>query len=139
MAINNVGPIELCLAKTETGEFAVRAPKANAYCERLVGTVRRECLDFMIRLNERHLRRSLQCWITHYNLGCLIQQVRKVFSDRGLNIPDSGFLDFAVRAGLHNFQILVAAGNEKDSPENRDRFCTDFILQFVIQPERSYL
>jgi putative transposase len=47
----------------------VRAPKANAYCERLIGTVRRECLDFMIPLNERHLRRSLQCWITHYNQG----------------------------------------------------------------------
>jgi transposase InsO family protein len=47
----------------------VRAPKANAYCERLIGTVRRECLDFMIPLNERHLRRSLQGWITHYNQG----------------------------------------------------------------------
>ena len=47
----------------------VRAPKANAYSERLIGTVRRECLDFMIPLNERHLRRSLQCWITHYNQG----------------------------------------------------------------------
>jgi putative transposase len=47
----------------------VRAPKANAYCERLIGTVRRECLDFMIPLNARHLRRSLQCWVTHYNKG----------------------------------------------------------------------
>jgi hypothetical protein len=37
---------------------------SNAYCERLIGTVRRECVDFMIPLNERHLRRSLQCWIT---------------------------------------------------------------------------
>ena len=35
----------------------VQAPKANAYCERLVGTVRRECLDFLIPLNEKHLRR----------------------------------------------------------------------------------
>lgn len=38
----------------------VRAPQANAFCERLVGTIRRECLDFMIPLNERHLRRILQ-------------------------------------------------------------------------------
>lgn len=29
-----------------------RAPKANAYCERLVGSIRRECLDFMIPLGE---------------------------------------------------------------------------------------
>ena len=46
----------------------VQAPKANAYCERLVGTVRRECLDFLIPLNEKHLRRgvgpALQPWST---------------------------------------------------------------------------
>src|SRR5580700_1519821 len=47
----------------------VRAPKANAYCERLVGTVRRECLDFMIPLSERHLRMTLRSWVTHYNKG----------------------------------------------------------------------
>ena len=70
-------------------------------------------------------------------LNGLIQQVRKVFSDRGLKIPDAGFLDFAVRAGLHNFQILVAAGNEKDSPENQGQFCTDFILQLVGQSESA--
>ena len=47
----------------------MRAPKANTYCERLVGTVRRECLDFMIPLGERHLRMTLRSWITHYNKG----------------------------------------------------------------------
>jgi putative transposase len=45
----------------------VRAPKANSVCERLMGTVRRECLDFLIPLGERHLRRTLQLWIDHYN------------------------------------------------------------------------
>src|SRR5260370_26991968 len=30
----------------------VRAPQANSFCERLVGTMRRECLDFVIPLNE---------------------------------------------------------------------------------------
>jgi hypothetical protein len=47
----------------------VRAPKVNAYCERLIGTVRRECLDFMIPLGEKHLRRILREWISHYNHG----------------------------------------------------------------------
>src|SRR3974390_1102787 len=47
----------------------VRAPKANAYCERLVGSIRRECLDFMIPLGEKHLRRIVAEWVTHYNQG----------------------------------------------------------------------
>ena len=46
-----------------------RAPQANAYCERLVGTVRRECLDFLIPLGERHLRAILREWSAHYNQG----------------------------------------------------------------------
>ena len=46
-----------------------RAPQANAYCERLVGTVRRECLDFMIPLGERHLSKILAEWVRHYNQG----------------------------------------------------------------------
>jgi hypothetical protein len=44
-----------------------RAPKANAICERLVGTVRRECLDFLIPLNERHLKAILKACAPHYN------------------------------------------------------------------------
>jgi putative transposase len=36
----------------------IRAPKANAVCERLGGSLRRECLDFLIPLTERHLRPS---------------------------------------------------------------------------------
>jgi putative transposase len=39
----------------------VRSPMANAYCERVIGTIRRECLDHMIPLNERHLK----CIIHH--------------------------------------------------------------------------
>jgi putative transposase len=45
----------------------VRAPQANSYCERLVGTMRRECLDFLIPLSEKHLRRILRDWVGHYN------------------------------------------------------------------------
>src|ERR1700677_4922137 len=41
----------------------VRAPKADAFCERLIGTIRRECLDYLIPLNERHLNRILKEYV----------------------------------------------------------------------------
>ena len=46
-----------------------RAPQANAICERFLGTLRRECLDFIIPLTAPHLRRLLQEWMAHYNSG----------------------------------------------------------------------
>jgi putative transposase len=46
-----------------------RCPQANAFCERLIGTMRRECLDWMIMLNERHVRAVVQEWVAHYNRG----------------------------------------------------------------------
>ena len=41
----------------------VRTPQANAFCERVIGTMRRECLDWLIPFNERHLRQLLREWI----------------------------------------------------------------------------
>jgi transposase InsO family protein len=59
-----VGHLGLRVLKTP-----VRSPQANALCERLLGTLRRECLDFMIPLTEHHLRRLLHQWVRHYNAG----------------------------------------------------------------------
>ena len=39
--------------------IAPRSPWQNPYCERLIGSIRRECLDHLIVLNEDHLRRIL--------------------------------------------------------------------------------
>ena len=47
----------------------VRSPQANALCERLLGTLRRECLDYLIPLSENHVRWILQAWVLHYNAG----------------------------------------------------------------------
>jgi putative transposase len=47
----------------------VEAPKAKAFCERLVGTTRRECLDYLIPINERHLRLMLNEFVRYYNRG----------------------------------------------------------------------
>ena len=59
----------------------VRAPKANAVCERLVGTIRRECLDFLIPFGERHLKQVLTTWATHYNQA-------RVHTSLGPGVPD---------------------------------------------------
>jgi transposase InsO family protein len=62
----------------------VRAPKANAYAERFVGTVRRECLDWILIFGRRQLERTLRIYGEHYNahrphrgLGLVPPQIRR--------------------------------------------------------------
>jgi putative transposase len=45
----------------------VRAPRANAICERAIGTIRHECLDRMLILGRRHLEAVLVQYVEHYN------------------------------------------------------------------------
>jgi transposase InsO family protein len=90
----------------------VRCPQANAFCERLIGTMRRECLDWLIVLNERHLRSILQEWVAHYNqgrphasLGPGIPDVPfgKLARPNGHRIPDGHQVVAApILAGLHH-------------------------------------
>ena len=42
--------------------------KANGICEWVIGTIRRECLDWLIPLSEPHLRSMLKEWVTRYNV-----------------------------------------------------------------------
>ena len=44
-----------------------RVPQANGVAERFVRTVRSECLDWMLILNQQHLARILEMFVTHYN------------------------------------------------------------------------
>jgi putative transposase len=43
------------------------APRANAFCERWIRTVRTECLDWLLIFSRRHLERVLRIYIHHYN------------------------------------------------------------------------
>lgn len=48
-------------------KIPLRAPKANAYAERWVRSVRTECLDWILVWNRRHLERVLTAYVGHYN------------------------------------------------------------------------
>jgi putative transposase len=51
----------------ETLKTAPRAPRMNAHCERIIGTLRREALDQLLIWNETHARRVLDAHARHYN------------------------------------------------------------------------
>jgi len=58
-----------------------RCPQANSVCERVIGTIRRECLDWLIPISQRHLRSILKEWVEHYNRG-------RPHSALGPGVPD---------------------------------------------------
>jgi putative transposase len=45
---------------------APRSPWQNAYVERVIGSIRRECLDHIVIFNARHLRRVLSSYVDYY-------------------------------------------------------------------------
>jgi len=69
------------LGLVEVLRSPVASPKANAICERVNGTIRRECLDWVIPMSERHLRSILKEWSAHYNGG-------RCHSALGPGVPD---------------------------------------------------
>ena len=59
-----------CIAagsRIEVLRTPVRAPRANAICERFLGSVRRECLDHLLILHERQLRHVLRAYCAYFN------------------------------------------------------------------------
>jgi putative transposase len=54
-------------AEIEVLRTPVRAPRANAYCERFIGSLRRECLDHMLILSEQQLRRIVKEYVCYFN------------------------------------------------------------------------
>jgi putative transposase len=100
----------------------VASPKANAICERVIGTIRRECLVWLIPISEVHLRGILKEWVAHYNGGRSHGALGPVVSDpppKLALVPKSGFrhrlaagalvLARSIRGGLHHEYSLVTA------------------------------
>jgi len=69
----------------EQVRISPRSPWQNSYVERVIGSMRRECLDHMIIFNARHLRRMLKVYLdyyhrsrTHFGLGKDCPETREV-------------------------------------------------------------
>src|SRR6266404_5253044 len=71
-----------------------RSPMANAICERVIGTIRRECLDWLIPLSEAQLRTTLRSWVQHYNRG-------RPHMGLGPGIPDPPIIPIARPTSRH--------------------------------------
>jgi len=76
---------------------AVQAPRMNAICERLVGTLRREVLDRTLILGEAHLHAVLTEYQTHYNTARPHQGIAQHVPDSDRNLPRATVTDIDIQ------------------------------------------
>jgi transposase InsO family protein len=92
---------------------ARKAPKMNAICERVIGTLRRECLNHCIILNERHLHRILTEYINEYYHKSRTHQGldNDCPEPRAIDRPENGpVISTPILGGLHHRYTRKAAG-----------------------------
>jgi len=87
-----------------------QAPRANAYAERWVRTVRRECLDRILLYNRRHLLTILGEYVTHYN-GHRPHQGRHQRPPGAADVAPAAVVNLAA-ARIHRKKILNGLINE---------------------------
>jgi transposase InsO family protein len=84
-----------------------QAPRANAMCERFLGSVRRECLDHVLILHEKQLNRIFNAYVQYFNHARPHQGIRQQIPEqRAESVPPdhkSGkILSFPILGGLHH-------------------------------------
>lgn len=83
------------------------APRANAICERFLGSVRRECLDHLLILQEKQLQRALRAYVEYFNRARPHQGINQQIPEGyGEPVPphhdDGKILALPVLGGLHH-------------------------------------
>jgi putative transposase len=92
--------------------IARRSPWQNPYAERVVGTLRRELLDHVIVMNERHLRRLLRRFVGEYYHPCRthLSLGKDTPGQRAVEPPEMGeVIELPVVGGLHHRYVRRAA------------------------------
>jgi transposase InsO family protein len=90
---------------------APRSPWQNPYAERVIGSIRRECLDHVIVLNERHLKRILSSYFAYYHQWRPHRSLEMDSPDgRSVHSPEQGeIIEFPAVHGLHHYYLRSAA------------------------------
>jgi putative transposase len=85
-------------AEIESLRTPVRAPRANAFCERFIGSLRRDCLDHVLILSKKQLRRLVNDYVQYFNEDRPHQGINQRIP-AGLE-PSSGEGEIVVRSVL---------------------------------------
>src|SRR5256884_9592413 len=90
---------------------APHSPWQNPFAERLIGAIRRECLDHVLVLGERHLRRTLARYFAYYHQARTHLALDKDAPDiRPIQLPEAGtILQIPQVGGLHPRYTCPAA------------------------------
>ncbi len=104
------GPCFARVAKTSTIEILktpVHAPRANAICERFLRSVRQECLDHLLILEEKQLQRVLHAYVSYFNQARPHQGMAQQIPERLRSVhssQDAGnkVIALPVMGGLHH-------------------------------------
>ena len=87
--------------------IAPASPWQNSFAERLIGSIRRECVDHIVVLGESHLRRILQTYAWYYNK---IRTHRSLDKDAPVSRPvqpTGGIKSHPILGGLHHHYVRV--------------------------------
>jgi transposase InsO family protein len=89
--------------------IAPRAPWQNPYAERVIGSIRRECLDHVIVLNEDHLHRIFTAYFDYYHSArAHLSLERNAPNPRSVEAPTGKVVSKAYLGGLHHLHTRAA-------------------------------
>ena len=84
-----------------------RSPWQNSYCERLIGSIRRDCLDHVVVFGERHLRHLLRSYANYYNQNRTHLSLNKdTPASRAIQTVGS-ILSLPILGGLHHQYVRI--------------------------------
>ena len=95
----------------EEVRIAARSPWQSPYVERMIGSIRRECLENVVVLSERYLHRSLRVYLAHYHCWRCHQSLEMDCPEpRAVQPPEVGaVVEVREAGGLYRHYERVAA------------------------------